>query len=174
MFHTLQNVPTVYEGKKSTEKKLWEGWVGGGGVNNNKHNKSQWARGQKNQWGHSEAVSAIPTTQILQPLFLSLLLFFFCISHFYKVLANEWRERGGDARRFPRREGVLAWRLDAADDSAAAQHCHLAAKLRPNVASCCLNKTHWFSTAGKKLLSIHHDGQISVSLFFRTHSRSCV
>lgn len=147
MFHTLQNLPTVYEGKKSTKR----GCRGGGGVNNNKHKKSQWAQGhkEKNQWGHSEAVSAIPTTQILQPLFLSL--FFVLLLHQPLLQSvGKWVER--KKRRctsFPTEGKCLGITTGCCWCSAVAAHRHLAAKLQPNVASCCLNKTHCFSLPAK-------------------------
>lgn len=67
MIHTLQNLPTVSEGNKSNNKRRTD-------KNNLKKKKISvqmslrtWHLRQKqknNQWGHSEAVSAIPTTHI--------------------------------------------------------------------------------------------------------------
>lgn len=80
--------------------------------------------------------------------FCCLIFCFFCTSHFYKVLANEER-RGEEVHAFPTEGESLGIATGCCWCSAVAEHRDLTAKLRPNVASCCLNKTHCFSLPAK-------------------------
>lgn len=74
--------------------------------------------------------------------------FVFFTSHFHKVWENEERR----CTQFPTEGKCLGIATGCCWCSAVAEHRDLTAKLRPNVGSRCLNKTHCFSLPAKKLL----------------------